>query len=106
MDNTVGFVIDNENYNLNVLGIEYVKDGFDIHFKAKNKQDTPISNISFKFELEDSKYEKEVNRLGYGHYVNINGYVYKDEEIEGYYHFNYNREIKIISISEKIIFSD
>lgn len=70
-------------------------DGFKVFMEIANNSDTPITSISMKFLLKDSKFEKEVNALGYGQHVDHDGWIYKGEKIKGFYQWNFKRSIDI-----------
>lgn len=73
--------------------------GFRIYFSVTNNSSRAIEQAGeFSFKLKDPQFEAEVNRLGYGHHVDNDGYVYPGETASGYYEWYFDKDIQIVEV--------
>lgn len=76
------------------------ENGFRVYFSVANNSSKPLIQAGeFSFKLKDPKYEEEVNRLGYGHYVDNDGSVYPGESSTGYYQWYFDNDMQIKEIT-------
>lgn len=79
--------------------VDGVDKGFNVYLSVTNKSEKPlIYPGGLRFKINESKYEKEINDIGYVNHFDSNGYIYKGETTEGHYQYLYDKDISIKEI--------
>ena len=99
----LGETVTKNGISITIKKVEYDFDNewgnFKVYIDLKNNSEKSLMGMgSLRFKLNDSKYEDEVNRIGYTHYFDNNGYIYSGESRSGYYEYHFERDIKIKEI--------
>lgn len=96
----IGETFSDDQIEVTIKNIEYIKGspdkGFNVYLFVKNKSEQPlISPGGLRFKINESKYEKEINNIGYINHFDSNGYIYKGETREGHYQYLFDKDISI-----------
>src|SRR5690625_1996171 len=89
----IGETYSDDKIDVRISQIEYTASsnkGIQVYFEVVNKSGNPLESPGrLEFTLEDSKYEEELNRIGYTINFNPHGYIYQDEERKGSYRYTF-----------------
>ncbi|WP_430788374.1 hypothetical protein VBD025_00810 [Virgibacillus flavescens] len=95
-----GELFSDNQIDVRIKEVKYLDGAFRVYLYVRNKGEDPFENPGqLQFKLKDSKYENEVNRLGFGHHFNRKGYIYQGEESDGFYEWQFERDIEIEEIT-------
>mgnify|MGYP001064792488 CR=1 FL=1 len=110
----IGDTITNDGLSVTIEKIEYNGDnfrpddpdsttiyskGFGVYYKIENKSERVYQKPGIRFKLEPSKFEHEVNSIGYSHHpVKASSYIYPGETLTGFYQYVFERDINISEI--------
>ncbi|MCS1392434.1 copper amine oxidase N-terminal domain-containing protein [Lysinibacillus boronitolerans] len=79
--------------------VDGVDKGFNVYLSVTNKSEKPlIYPGGLRFKINESKYEEELNRIGYSNHFDSKGYIYKGETTEGHYQYLFDKDISIKEI--------
>lgn len=96
---SIGKTFSDDQVDVTIKAVEYVEDGFKVYLSVTNKSDKPLTHPGgLRFSLNESKYEEELHRSGYSNYFDIKGSIYKGETSNGYYEWNFDKNIQIKEI--------
>lgn len=77
--------------------------GVQVYFEVTNNSEEPLESPGIlKFKLDNTKYEEEFNRLGYGMNFDSIGFIYQGEKRSGNYHFYFERDFKVLEVTYHI----
>ncbi|MEY2355903.1 copper amine oxidase N-terminal domain-containing protein [Lysinibacillus capsici] len=103
----IGETFSDDQIEVTIKKVEYVNGvnkGFNVYLSVTNKSEKPLQQAGgLQFRLIDSKYEEELNRIGYSHHFESNGYLYKGETRNGYYQYLFDGDVKIEEITFHIM---
>lgn len=73
--------------------------GFGVYYKIENNSEKVYKKPNIRFKLEPSKFEEEVNSIGYSHHpVRANSYIYPSETLTGFYQYVFDHDVNISEI--------
>lgn len=73
--------------------------GFGVYYKIENKSERVYQKPGIRFKLELSKFEHEVNSIGYSHHpAKASCYMYPGETLTGFYQYVFECDINISEI--------
>ncbi|WP_342551063.1 copper amine oxidase N-terminal domain-containing protein [Lysinibacillus sp. FSL M8-0216] len=98
----IGETFSDDQIEVTLKKVEYVDGvdkGFNVYLSVTNKSEKPlIYPGGLRFKINESKYEKEINDIGYINHFNSKGYIYKGETTEGHYQYLFDKDISIKEI--------
>lgn len=70
--------------------------GFGVYYKIENNTEKTYRKPSIRFKLVSSKFENELNSMGYSHHpVKASDHIYPGETLVGFYQYTFERDIII-----------
>ncbi|WP_347723535.1 copper amine oxidase N-terminal domain-containing protein [Lysinibacillus capsici] len=98
----IGETFSDDQIEVTLKKVEYVDGvdkGFNVYLSVTNKSEKPlIYPGGLRFKINESKYEEELNRIGYSNHFDSKGYIYKGETTEGHYQYLFDKDISIKEI--------
>lgn len=98
----IGETFSDDQIEVTLKKVEYVDGvdkGFNVYLSVTNKSEKPlIYPGGVRFKINESKYEKEINDIGYVNHFDSKGYIYKGETTEGHYQYLFGKDIVIKEI--------